>query len=168
MLDLIYCDDPILSQESEKVEVFDAELENFVADMFEVLEAYSGVGLAAIQVGRPIRLFITDTGETGERLVFVNPDILETSDDSQPYSEGCLSVPGVFRNVNRPSTVKITAQDIKGKRFRITASGLLARVIQHESDHLDGKVFLSHLEEEERREAIKEFRKKNKVLLKKK
>lgn len=166
MLSLVYCTDPLINTVSEKVEHFDESLSSLVSDMFSLLKIKGGVGLAAIQVGVPLRLFITDTGEEAGRLVFINPEIIATSDDREPYNEGCLSVPKVYRDVYRPSKVKIQAFDVNGKRFAIDADGLLARVIQHENDHLDGKLFISHLSEDERHSALKEFKKENKMLLK--
>lgn len=166
MLSLVYCTDPLINTVSNKVENFDEDLKTLVSDMFSLLELKGGVGLAAIQVGVPLRLFITDTGKNGERLVFINPEIIATSDDSEPYNEGCLSVPKVYRDVYRPSRVRVQAYDLSGKRFNIDADDLLARVIQHEYDHLDGKLFISHLSDDERHSALKEFKKENKMLLK--
>lgn len=166
MLNLVYCEDPLLSEISEEVTEFDDALLSLTNDMFALMDSYEGVGLAAVQVGKPIRVFITDSRKDGERLVFVNPEIIATSDDSIPYNEGCLSVPNVFRDVNRPSEVTVIAKDVKGKSFKLHASGLLARIIQHETDHLNGKIFLSHLSDDEKQKAIVEFRKKNKKLLK--
>lgn len=166
MLSLVYCTDARLNQISTPVDVFDENLSLFVDEMYELLSLKGGVGLAAVQVGSPIRLFITDTGEDGGKRVFVNPNILGTSDDSEPYNEGCLSIPRVYRDIYRPSKVIVQAYDLNGKKFTLKADGLLARVIQHESDHLDGKLFISHLTDDEERRAIKEFKKENRFLIK--
>ena len=94
--------------------------------------------------------------------MFINPEILETSIETGPYEEGCLSLPGVYHNVIRPLRVKIQAQDVKGKAFVLDADGLLARVIQHENDHLKGKLYIDHLDEVERELIIKAYEKRNK------
>lgn len=166
MLNLIYHEDPLLTKVSSEVEVFDDSLKQFVNEMFETMDSFDGVGLAAIQVGKPLRLFVVDSRKDGERLVFINPEIISTSDDNVPYNEGCLSLPGIYRDINRPSEVTVIAKDINGKSFKLQTDGLLARIIQHENDHLNGKVFISHLSKEEEQKADAEFRKKNKKLLK--
>lgn len=166
MLDLIYCGNPLLNQIAEQVSIFDESLSALIEEMFAVMDAYNGVGLASPQVGVNKRIFVVDTHQNGERLAFINPEILSTSDDSVPYEEGCLSIPGVYKTVYRPSTVEVSFKNEKGKGNIIKVSGLLARVIQHENDHLNGKLFISHLSENEMQDSIKEFRKKNKQLLK--
>lgn len=166
MLDLIYCGNPLLNQIAEQVSNFDESLSVLIEEMFALMDAYNGVGLAAPQVGVNKRVFVVDTHQNGERLAFINPEILSTSDDSVPYEEGCLSLPGVYKTIYRPSSVEVSFKNEKGKGNIIKVSGLLARVIQHENDHLNGKLFISHLSESEMEDSIKEFRKKNKQLLK--
>lgn len=156
MLNLVYYGDEHLSQVSEDVRVFDDNLAKVAEDMLSSLSKFGGVGLAGVQVGYNYKIFVTDTRTPGERLVFVNPVIIETSEDRVPYNEGCLSFPGVYRDVVRPSSVKVQAQDVNGKKFIKEATGLLARVIQHEYDHLYGKVFLDHLDDKHRQSAFKQ------------
>lgn len=166
MLNMVYGSDPILSKTLSPVTKFDDELKSFIKEMFETMDNYNGVGLAANQVGVDKRIFVIDTRTKGERLAFINPEIIETSDDNVPYNEGCLSFPNVFRDIYRPSHVTVSAKDVNGRSFIVKADGLLARAIQHENDHLNGKTFISHLSDDEEREALSEFRRKNKRLLK--
>jgi len=149
----------VLREQSKKVEKFDDALKEFVDNMFETLRVSNGIGLAAPQVGVSKKLFIVLL-EDEEEYVFVNPEIIETSADLVPYEEGCLSVPGVFSDVERPSKVTVYAQDIKGKNFKIEAAGILARVIQHENDHLNGKLFIDRVNEEKREVLIHQYEKK--------
>jgi len=144
-LQIITMGDPLLRKRSEAVTGFDDELKDFVKGMFEALEANRGVGLAAVQVGSLRRIFVTRAVRDKAR-VFINPEILETSIEQEPFEEGCLSVPGVNADVVRPSSVRIQAWNEKGRPFSFTAQGMLARVIQHEMDHLDGILFVDHLD----------------------
>lgn len=159
MLDIYRIGDEILRTKCEKVTRFDHSLEILIDAMFDTLDEADGVGLAGPQVGVDKRLFIVSLND-GTRKVFVNPEIVETSVDTCPYEEGCLSIPGVYHNVIRPSKVKVFAQDEKGHAFTLGASGLLARVIQHENDHLDGKLFIDRLSEDERDKVLKLYSKR--------
>jgi len=105
------------------------------------------------------RLFIVLL-EEDEEYVFINPEIIETSSDLVAYEEGCLSIPGIYTDVERPSKVTVYAQDIKGKNFKVEASGILARVIQHENDHLNGKLFIDRVNEEKREVLVHQYEKK--------
>ena len=105
---MLYCGNPFLNKTVDPVTVFDSSVEKLIEELFEVMDANNGVGLAAPQVGINKRIFVVDTRQNGERLAFINPEIIATSDDSVPYEEGCLSVPGVFRTIYRPSTVEIS------------------------------------------------------------
>lgn len=126
------------------------ELEKLVDDMFETMYDAKGVGLAAPQVGELKRLFIVDTtvtdedGETGEKRVVVNPEILEISGE-QLGEEGCLSIPGFREKVRRPYKVKVRARDVSGETFEMDGKDLMARAVLHENDHIDGVLFLRHL-----------------------
>ena len=159
MLDIYRIGDEILRTKCEKVTQFDHSLEILIDAMFDTLDEADGVGLAGPQVGVDKRLFIVSLND-GTRKVFVNPEIVETSVDTCPYEEGCLSIPGVYHNVIRPSKVKVFAQDEKDHAFTLDASGLLARVIQHENDHLDGKLFIDRLSEDERDKVLKLYSKR--------
>ena len=162
MLDIYTLDDEVLREDTEKVTVFDNSLKMLVDAMFDTLVEADGVGLAAPQIGVSKKFFIVDLrrGDDG-RYVFINPELIETSMEEGPYEEGSLSIPGFYREVIRPLRVKVQAQDLNGKYFTIDADGLLARVIQHENDHLNKTLFIDHLTPEEKEKVEKAFRKKN-------
>ncbi len=139
--------DPVLRSKCATVETFDDELKRLAEDMIQTMNAAPGVGLAACQIGREIRLAIVDPSageDPGSLHVLVNPKIVEDRgrivDD-----EGCLSIPGITEKVVRPSYVKIEAQDLEGKPFVLEGEELLARVICHELDHLNGVLFIDRL-----------------------
>jgi len=162
MLEIYMLGDDVLYAPTEKVKEFDGALKMLADAMFETMDEADGVGLAGPQVGVSKRIFVVDTREPGGRICFVNPEILETSVEMIPYEEGCLSVPGVYHKVTRPASVIVQAQDLNGKAFTIKATGLLARVIQHENDHLYGKLFIDCLTPEERELAVKVYERRNK------
>ncbi|MBC7488962.1 MAG: peptide deformylase [Glaciimonas sp.] len=131
---------------AKPVTVFDDRLKRLIADMTETMYEASGVGLAASQVDVHEQLVVIDTSDTGSDLrVFINPETLWVSEEKQIYDEGCLSVPGAYDGVERPTRIKVRAFDANGKAFEIAAEGLLAVCIQHEMDHLKGKVFVEYL-----------------------
>jgi len=139
--------DPVLLTPTQRVERIDEEVRALVRDMVETMHAAPGIGLAANQVGVGKRVCVVDlsVGETASDLhVFINPEIVETS-GSEVSEEGCLSFPDVHLDIERPFTATVTAQDIEGKIFTVSARGLLARAMQHEIEHLDGRVFLQNL-----------------------
>jgi peptide deformylase len=145
VLSILEFPDPRLRTRAEPVTVFDAKLKQFVADMFETMYAANGVGLAATQVNVHQRVLVTDMSEgRTEPLALINAQILE-KDGSQVYQEGCLSFPGLYADVTRALKVKVKAQDAAGNEFVVDAEGPLAVCIQHEIDHLDGKVFVDYL-----------------------
>ena len=128
------------------METFDDRLRQLVRDMAETMYAAPGVGLAATQVDVHERVVVIDVSDTKDELqVFVNPKVVAASDECKVYEEGCLSVPGVYDEVERPDRVRVEAFDEHGKPFAIQADGLLAVCIQHEIDHLDGRVFVQYL-----------------------
>ncbi|MFC5742408.1 peptide deformylase [Dyella tabacisoli] len=144
-LPIIEFPDPRLRTKAEPVRVFDAELKQFVADMFETMYAANGVGLASTQVNVHKQVLVADmSDERNEPLALINPEILE-KDGSQVYQEGCLSFPGIYADVTRALKVKVKAQDVDGKDIVVEAEGPLAVCIQHEMDHLAGKVFVDYL-----------------------
>ena len=160
MLDIYTLGDEVLRKECSEVKVFDSALKMLADAMIETLREADGVGLAGPQVGVSERIFVVEIPDN-DPIVFVNPEIIQTSIETSPYEEGCLSIPGVYFNVIRPSAVTVQAQDVTGKPFTIEATGLLARVIQHENDHLHGKLYVDHLSEKDRERAIKEYERKN-------
>ena len=160
-LRIIRYPDPRLQQPGQPVETVDAALGALAGRMFELMAAARGVGLAAPQVGLSLRLFVAcPTGDPSDRRVYVNPTLLELS-GQMDEEEGCLSVPGVTCRLKRSSRVTIEATDLSGQRFRETAEGMLARIFQHETDHLDGRLILDRMGSIARlahRRAIKDLR----------
>lgn len=146
LLNILRYPDPRLHKVAKPVAVFDERLKKLAADMAETMYAAPGVGLAATQVDVHEQVVVIDTSETHDELrVFINPEITWASEDKQVYDEGCLSVPGIYDGVERPSRVKVRAFDLQGQPFELEADGLLAVCIQHEMDHLKGKVFVEYL-----------------------
>jgi peptide deformylase len=146
LLNILRYPDPRLHQVAKPITVFDARLKKLAADMAETMYEAPGVGLAASQVDVHEQLIVIDTSETRDDLrVFINPEILWTSPEKQVYEEGCLSVPGIYDGVERPARIRARALDLEGKPFEVEADGLLAVCIQHEMDHLKGKVFVEYL-----------------------
>ncbi len=146
LLNILRYPDARLHKVAKPVSVFDGRLAKLVADMAETMYDAPGVGLAASQVDVHEQLIIIDTSETKNTLqIFINPTIVWTSADIELYEEGCLSVPGVYDGVERHTGVKVSALDLLGKPFELAADGLLAVCIQHEMDHLLGKVFVDYL-----------------------
>ncbi|MEA2723700.1 MAG: peptide deformylase [Gemmatimonadales bacterium] len=133
---------PVLRQHSAEVKTVDDEVRRLVADLFETMDAAKGVGLAANQVGVARRVAVVDAD--GDRFVMIDPTIVETEGRSTD-EEGCLSIPEIYGEVTRPERVVVEALDQDGARYRKEATGLKARAIQHEIDHLDGILFLDHL-----------------------
>jgi len=148
-----------LRQKAEKVKTFNEEIIEITKKMFEVLKRDKGVGLAAPQIGLMKRIFVAHIEGDIER-VFINPSILETSLETVKVEEGCLSVPGIYANIIRSKVIKVQAWNEKGKPFTLEASGLLARVILHEYDHLEGVLFFDHLPEEKREKFLAKYEKK--------
>ena len=138
---------PVLEKPAEEVTVFDEELKQLVDDMFESMYAARGVGMAAPQIGIPLRIAVIDITfkeDPGAQLVLVNPEIIH-KEGRHTQSEGCLSIPDFRENVNRAKVVTVRAQDLDGKVFENTGDDLLARAFQHETDHLNGKLYISHI-----------------------
>ena len=145
-LNILRYPDPRLHKVAAPVAVFDEQLAKLVNDMAETMYDAPGIGLAATQVDVHQQVVVIDTSEDQSGLIaFINPEILWSSEDKQLYDEGCLSVPGVYDGVERPSKVKVRAYNVKGEAFEMDADGLLAVCIQHEMDHLKGKVFVEYL-----------------------
>ncbi len=146
LLTILRYPDPRLHKIAKPVRVFDSRLKQLVADMAETMYEAPGVGLAASQVDVHEQVIVIDTSDTRSDLrVLINPEIIWASEEKQIYDEGCLSVPGVYDGVERHARIKARALDAEGKSFEIEADGLLAVCIQHEMDHLKGKVFVEYL-----------------------
>ena len=145
--------DQDLRIKAKLVETFDEELKTLTDDMFETMHAANGVGLAATQIGVAKQVAVIDISpEKNEPFVIINPaiQILDPS-KTEDYDEGCLSVPGFFEKISRPSDIKLTYQDLNGKKQEIKPEGLLTKVVQHELDHLNGRLFVDHISELKRR-----------------
>ncbi len=134
----------------------DDDTRQLVDDMLEAMHDKKGIGLAATQVGERVRVFITNAPDDRERVV-LNPEIVETSIETEVIEEGCLSIPGVNADVERPARVRVQAWSLKGRPFVLEADEMLARVIQHELDHLNGRLFIDHLDEDERSRVLSEY-----------
>jgi len=147
-LHIIHYPHPTLRHPSKPLKRVDAELRQIVAEMFELMYEHEGVGLAANQVDLPYRLFVTNVEgnpETKEsEFVFINP-VLSGGRGQEEDEEGCLSIPGIYAPVTRNSTIKVEAYDLAGNEITFEAEGLMARVLQHEADHLDGTLFIDRL-----------------------
>ena len=145
--------DQDLRIKAKPVESFDEELKTLTDDMFDTMHSVNGIGLAATQIGVAKQVAVIDISpEKNEPLVIVNPaiQILDPS-KKEDYDEGCLSVPGFFEKISRPSDIKLTYQDLNGKKQEIKPEGLLTKVVQHELDHLNGRLFVDHISELKRR-----------------
>lgn len=159
---LIILPDPLLRQVSTPIERVDAELQKLADDMLETMYEAPGIGLAAIQVGVPRRLLVIDVSKEGEDkrpLVFINPEIITSSDERSVYEEGCLSIPDYYAEVERPAMVTVKSIDREGKEQLTEADGLLATCLQHEIDHLNGVLFIDHISRLKREMVIKKFTK---------
>ena len=142
---VIYLPDPRLRLKSSKIEQFDDKLQTLIDDMFDTMYHAKGVGLAAPQIGINLQLSVIDViGDKTQQLVIINPEIIESHGQAS-YQEGCLSVPGTFDTVIRAERVTVRALDRFGKSFDITADGLLGECLQHEIDHLNGKLYIDLL-----------------------
>jgi len=145
--------DQNLRTKAEVIETFDAALKALTDDMFETMHSVNGIGLAATQIGISKRVAVIDISqEKNKPFVIINPEIeiLDTS-KNEDYDEGCLSVPGFFETISRPSDIKLTYQDLSGEKKEIKPDGLLTKVVQHELDHLNGRLFVDHISELKRR-----------------
>jgi len=160
LLPILEFPDPRLRTKAQPVTVFDAALKQLVADMFETMYAAPGVGLAATQVNEHRQLLVIDMSEERtEPYVLINPRILDKSGE-QVYQEGCLSFPGIYADVDRALRVRVAAQDVEGTPFELDVEGPLAVCIQHEMDHLVGKVFVDYLSPLKRSLLLKRMEKK--------
>ena len=151
--------DAILRKKAATVTAFDADLKALIAGMHEAMHRGHGIGLAAPQVDRNLRVFVTQVEGDGPRS-FINPEIVLTSQEEVDYEEGCLSIPGLYTQVRRPESVRIQAWNERGRPFTLEASELLARVILHEFDHLDGILFVDRLSAAKRERAMAAYLKK--------
>ncbi len=170
ILRILETPDPLLRKISTPVESVDDDLRALIADMFETMYDAPGIGLAAIQVGVPLRVLVMDLAEPEEEgaepvkepRVFINPEILTHSDDEVPYTEGCLSVPDQYAEVLRPDRIRAKWLDETGAPHEEDLEGLLAVCLQHEMDHLEGVLFIDHLSKLKRDMVLKKLAKMRK------
>jgi len=154
---------PVLREHAKPVKTVDADVRQLVEDLFETMRAAKGVGLAANQVGVARRVAVVDVGdEDPPPLALINPVIVERSEEEETAEEGCLSIPDIFGDVERPAGIVVEALDANGKSFRVEATGYKARAIQHEIDHLDGILFLDHLSAVKRNLLLSKWKKSRK------
>ena len=159
---LIILPDPVLRQVSNPVERVDDAVRKLASDMLDTMYDAPGIGLAAIQVGEPLRLLVIDLAKEGEDPaphVFINPEIVATSDARSVYEEGCLSIPDYYAEVERPASVRVKYLDRDGKLQEMEAEGLMATCLQHEIDHLNGVLFIDHISKLKRDMVVKKFKK---------
>jgi peptide deformylase len=164
--EILVVPNPVLKQVSAPVAAVDDELRALMDDMLETMYAAPGIGLAAIQVGVPKRVIVMDLArqdEPKQPRFFVNPEILWKSEETQPYEEGCLSVPEYYDEVERPARVKLRYLNYRGEQVEEDAEGIFAVCIQHEMDHLDGVLFIDHLSRLKREQAVKKVKKQAKA-----
>ena len=159
ILDIRVLGDPVLRQETRPVAAVTDEHRRLIDDMFETMHRAQGIGLAAPQVGRTERIAVVDVEGGKQPLALINPQVVSSSAGTEKSEEGCLSIPDVFGDVERPASVVVRALDRDGRAIEISASGLLARCLQHEIDHLDGKLFLDYLSLLKRRSAMSQWSK---------
>jgi peptide deformylase len=164
ILNILEYPDPRLRTIATPVEVVDDSIRQLVDDMFETMYAAPGIGLAATQVNVHKRVVVMDLSEDkSEPRVFINPEFEPLTDEMDQYQEGCLSVPGFYENVDRPQKVKIRALDRDGQPYELIAEGLLAVCIQHECDHLNGKLFVDYLSQLKRDRIKKKLEKQHRL-----
>jgi peptide deformylase len=161
LLTILHHPDPRLREKAQPVTQFDDALQKLIDDMFETMYAAPGVGLAATQVGIPLRLAVMDCGTEDDQAdprVMINPEIIETA-EPETVDEGCLSVPGVSDRVTRFIRTRVRALDRNGQSYELEAEGLMAQCVQHEIDHLDGKLYIDRLSTIKRERLLKRQRK---------
>ncbi|MGL4368823.1 MAG: peptide deformylase [Spirochaetota bacterium] len=160
-LKLVYFGADILSQAADPVSAFTPEISELTEDMHRIMNHSKGIGLAAPQVNVSLRIIVVDLSPFGEgpKISLVNPVISRHSEETVSYEEGCLSVPGVFRDLDRPCVIEVRGYSPEGGLLEFKADGMFARVLQHEIDHLDGILFIDHLESYQRKELARELKK---------
>ena len=163
LLPILMFPDPGLRKVAATVTKFNENLEVLINDMFETMYDARGIGLAATQVDVHKRLFVLDVSENKDNpLTFVNPEFKVIDDELSEYDEGCLSIPGFYETISRPKSIRVCAQDQSGTRFEMEAEGILAVCIQHEVDHLDGRLFVDYLSSLKRQRIRKKLEKEHK------
>ncbi|WP_041521974.1 peptide deformylase [Gilvimarinus agarilyticus] len=164
LLEILEFPDPRLRTIAKPVETVDDSVRELIDNMFETMYACPGIGLAATQVNVHRRIVVIDISEDqNQPLVLINPEVTVLGEDQAPYDEGCLSVPGFYESVDRPTEVKVNALDRDGKPFELIPDGLLAVCIQHELDHLNGKLFVDYISQIKRQRIRKKLEKQHRA-----
>ncbi|MDR0758672.1 MAG: peptide deformylase [Treponema sp.] len=161
-MDILTLGNEMLRQKAELIRPIDAAYKKIAGTMIEALHDGKGVGLAGPQIGLMKRIFVVHV-DGDEPRVFINPSIIETSQDLVKYEEGCLSIPGVWADVVRPSQVRVQAWNERGRPFTLAASGILARVILHECDHLEGVLFIDRISAPKRNRILTKFERRRRA-----
>ena len=159
LLNILHFPDNKLRQKGENIGTFDTKLQKTAHDMLETMYASRGIGLAAVQVNMPIRLIVIDISESRDKPLFLVNPVITAKKDKIVFEEGCLSVPGFYEQVERYNSVKFTYQNLDGGICTEDAEGLLAVCVQHEIDHLDGKLFVDYISELKRDRIAKKIKK---------
>ena len=161
---IITVPDPLLKSISKPVDKINDEIKILINDMFETMYNAPGIGLAAVQIGIPLRVVVVDISKEDEKKphFFINPNIVWRSDKTSTYEEGCLSIPNQFAEIERPESCRVEYLDLNNKKKEIEASGLLSTCIQHEIDHLNGVLFIDYLSKLKKNMIIKKVTKNNK------
>ena len=161
---IITVPDPLLKSISKPVDKINDEIKILINDMFETMYNAPGIGLAAVQIGIPLRVVVIDISKEDEKKphFFINPNIVWRSDKTSTYEEGCLSIPNQFAEIERPESCRVEYLDLNNKKKEIVASGLLSTCIQHEIDHLNGVLFIDYLSKLKKNMIIKKVTKNNK------
>lgn len=161
-MEILTLGNEILRQKASPIADIDGEVAKLAQDMLEAMRAGRGIGLAGPQVGLKSRIFVVQVDNDVPR-VFINPSIIQTSSELAEYEEGCLSIPAMYADVVRPEMVRVQAWNERGRPFTIDAEGLLARVIQHEYDHLEGTLFIDRLSDVKRDRLVALYEKKKRM-----
>ncbi|WP_211830081.1 peptide deformylase [Kistimonas asteriae] len=165
ILTILEYPDERLREVGTPVETVDDALRTFIDDMFDTMYESKGVGLAATQVNVQKRIFVMDLSEDkSDPMAFINPEITPLTDEVTEYGEGCLSVPGFYESLDRPAKVRVKALDRNGESFEVECEGLMAVCVQHETDHLDGKLFVDYLSKLKRERIRKKLEKQHRLI----
>jgi peptide deformylase len=146
IMPVIKMDNPVLHRKAKKVRKIDGSIQKLIDDMIDTMHDIEGVGLAAPQVGVPLQVVVIQMPDEEDVITLINPEIVKTSEESEEMTEGCLSLPGYKGDVKRFTSITVKARDREGKLIRIKGEGLMAQALQHEVDHINGIVFVDHLE----------------------
>jgi peptide deformylase len=146
IMPIIKMDNPVLHQKAKRVRKIDDSIQKLIDNMIETMHDIEGVGLAAPQVGVPLQVVVIQMPDEEDAITLINPEVVKISEETEMMMEGCLSLPGYNADVKRSTSITVKARDRQGKPIRIKGEGLLAQVLQHETDHINGIVFVDHLE----------------------